>query len=42
MPDVLTRSGYLEREVKIFVAVVIALRRDNYEAARRDKKSEVQ
>ncbi len=42
MPYVRGRSGGLEREVEIFVGVVIALRRDNNEAGRGDKKSEVQ
>lgn len=42
LPDVLARSGNSEREVKIFGGVVVALRRGNFEAARGDKKSEVQ
>ena len=42
MPDVRARSGGPEREAEIFVGVVIALRRDNNEAGRGDKKSEVQ
>jgi hypothetical protein len=42
VPVILKRSGGPEREVEIFVGVVIALRRDNYEVTRGDKKSEVQ